>query len=408
VRTAAARRGTGTSSLADWKRAAEVLRVALQLGLTSFGGPVAHIGYFERVYVRRLQWLAAEQYAALVALCQMLPGPTSSQVGFLVGLQRAGWPGALAAWLGFTLPSALLLYGCARLSAQVEGPLANAAVHGLKLVAVAVVAQAVWSMARRLCTDLPTALLAVAAAVVLLVSGGGAAAQPAVLAVAALAGAAFCRPVNSVLSSQAPAVSRVSASAALTVFALAFVALATLSRVSPHGYPKLALVFYRAGALVFGGGHVVLPLLRDALVPPGWLTDDSFLTGYGLAQAVPGPLFTVSAYLGALAARPAPLGAVIALVCIFLPGLLLAVAGRALWDWLARHERARRAITGINAAVVGVLAAAFYNPVWVSGVQDGADVAVAAASLVALQAWRAPPLLVVILCVGYGALRSLV
>ena len=386
---------------------AEVLRVALQLGLTSFGGPLAHLGYFERVYVRRLHWLAAEQYAALVALCQMLPGPTSSQVGFLVGLQRAGWLGALAAWLGFTLPSALLLYACARLSAQVEGPLAGAAVHGLKLVAVAVVAQAVWSMARRLCTDLPTALLAIAAAVVLLVIGGGAAAQPAVLAVAGLAGAAFCRPVNSGLSSEVPAVSRVSASAVLTVFALVFVALAVLSRISPHGYPALALVFYRAGALVFGGGHVVLPLLRDALVPPGWLTDDSFLTGYGLAQAVPGPLFTVSAYLGAVAAHPAPLGAGIALVCIFLPGLLLAVAGRALWDWLARHERARRAITGINAAVVGVLAAAFYKPVWVSGVHDGADVAVAAASFAALQAWRVPPLLVVILCVGYGVLRGL-
>jgi chromate transporter len=383
-----------------------VLRVALRLGLTSFGGPLAHIGYFERVYVRQLHWLAAEQYAALVALCQMLPGPTSSQVGFLVGLQRAGWPGALAAWLGFTLPSALFLYGCARLSARVEGPLASAAIHGLKLVAVAVVAQAVWSMARRLCTDLPTALLAIAAGVVLLLSGGGAGAQPAVLAAAGLAGAAFCRPLNSGLSSQVPALTRVSASAALTVLALTFIALAVASRISPHGYPALALVFYRAGALVFGGGHVVLPLLRDGLVPSGWLTDDSFLTGYGLAQAVPGPLFTVSAYLGALAAPPAPLGALIALVGIFLPGLLLAVAGRALWDWLTRHERARRAITGINAAVVGVLAAAFYNPVWVSGVRDGADVAVAAASFAALQAWRAPPLLVVILCVGYGVLRG--
>jgi chromate transporter len=387
-----------------------VLRVALRLGLTSFGGPLAHIGYFERVYVRKLHWLTDEQYAALVALCQMLPGPTSSQVGFLVGLQRAGWPGALAAWLGFTLPSALFLYGCARLSAQVEGPLANAAVHGLKLVAVAVVAQAVWSMARRLCTDLPTALLAIAAAAALLMggAGSGAGAQPAVLALAGLVGAAFCGPVNPGSGSQVPALSRVSAPAALTVFALAFIALAVMARVSPHGYPALGLVFYRAGALVFGGGHVVLPLLRDALVPSGWLTDDSFLTGYGLAQAVPGPLFTVSSYLGALAARPAPLGAAIALVCIFLPGLLLAVAGRALWDWLARHERVRRAITGINAAVVGVLAAAFYNPVWVSGVRDGGDVAVAAASLVALQAWRAPPLLVVILCVGYGVVRAVV
>ncbi|HKD53934.1 MAG TPA: chromate efflux transporter [Steroidobacteraceae bacterium] len=384
-----------------------MLRVTLQLGLTSFGGPLAHIGYFERAYVRQRHWLSAEQYAALVGLCQMLPGPTSSQVGFLVGLQRAGWPGAIAAWLGFTLPSAVLLYACARLSAHVEGPLTSGAVHGLKLVAVAVVAQAVWNMAQRLCTDLPTWLLAIAAAVALLVSGGGVGAQPAVLAVASLAGAAFCRPVKPGATSQAQPVGRRSAWAALTVFALVFVALGVMSRTSPHGYPALALVFYRSGALVFGGGHVVLPLLRDALVPPGWLTDDSFLTGYGLAQAMPGPLFTVAAYLGALAARPAALGALIALACIFLPGLLLAVAGRSLWDWLARQQRLRSAITGINAAVVGVLAAALYNPVWTSAVHDGADVAVAAASLAALQAWRAPPLLVVFLCVGYGVARGL-
>lgn len=388
-------------------RAAGVLRVALQLGLSSFGGPLAHIGYFERAYVRQRHWLSSQQYAALVALCQMLPGPTSSQVGFLVGLHRAGWPGALAAWLGFTLPSALLLYGAARLSAHVQGPLASAVVHGLKLVAVAVVAQAVWSMGRRLCTDVPTWMLAIAAGAALLISGGGVAAQPAVLALAGIAGAAFCSPLSVAAAPSAQVVSRRSAWAALTVFAIAFLAFGVASRTSPHGYPALALLFYRSGALVFGGGHVVLPLLRDALVPSGWLTDDSFLTGYGLAQAMPGPLFTVAAYLGALAARPAGLGALIAVVCIFLPGLLLAVAARGLWDWLARHERLRRAITGVNAAVVGVLAAALYNPVWVSAVHDGADVAVAAASFAALQAWRSPPLLVVILCVGYGLVRAL-
>jgi chromate transporter len=385
----------------------EVLRVGLQLGLTSFGGPLAHIGYFERAYVRQRHWLSAEQYAGLVALCQLLPGPTSSQVGFLVGLHRAGWPGALAAWLGFTLPSALLLYACARLSAQVHGPVANALVHGLKLVAVAVVAQAVWSMARRLCTDVPTTLLAIAAAGALLLTGGGAAAQPAVLAAAAVAGMAFCRPVRVGGIPQVQTVSATSAWVALAVFALLFATLAALSWRHPHGYPVLALVFYRSGALVFGGGHVVLPLLRDALVPPGWLSDESFLTGYGLAQAVPGPLFTVAAYLGALAVHPAAGGAAIALVCIFLPGLLLAVAGRALWDGLARHESLRSAVTGINAAVVGVLGAALYSPVWTSAVHDGADVAVAALSLAALQAWRAPPLLVVILCVGYAMLRVL-
>jgi chromate transporter len=391
----------------ELSRAVEVLRVALQLGLTSFGGPLAHIGYFEQTYVRQRHWLSAEQYTGLVALCQMLPGPTSSQVGFLIGLHRAGWPGALAAWLGFTLPSALLLYVCAQLSAQVHGPLAGALVHGLKLVAVAVVAQAVWSMARRLCIDVPTTLLAIAAAGTLLLTGGGAAAQPAVLVAAGLAGVALCRPVEVRSTPEVQTVTPVSAWVALAVFALLFVALTGLSWTHPHGYPALAWIFYRSGALVFGGGHVVLPLLRDALVPSGWLNDESFLTGYGLAQAVPGPLFTVAAYLGALAARPGAVGAAIALVCIFLPGLLLAVAGRALWDGLARHESLRSGVAGINAAVVGVLGAALYNPVWTSAVHDGADVAVAAASLAALQVWRAPPLVVVILCVGYGILRAM-
>ena len=357
--------------------------------------------------MRQRHWLSAEQYAALVALCQMLPGPTSSQVGFLVGLQRAGWPGAVAAWLGFTLPSALLLYACARLSAQVHGPLASAAVHGLKLVALAVVAQAVWSMARRLCTDAPTALLAIAAAAALLLGGGGAAAQPAVLAAAGLAGMVLCRPADVGMARQAQPVSHSVAWVALAVFALLLLALTGLSWKESHGYAGLALVFYRAGALVFGGGHVVLPLLRDALVTPGWLSDDSFLTGYGLTQAMPGPLFTVAAYLGALAAHPPALGALICLVCIFLPGLLLAVAGRSLWDLLAGHVGLRRAMTGINAAVVGVLAAALYTPVWTSAVHGGADVAVAAVCLAALQAWRAPPLLVVIVCVGYAVLRVL-
>jgi len=332
---------------------AEVLRVALRLGLTSFGGPIAHLGYFERVYVRERGWLSAEQYAALVALCQVLPGPTSSQVGFLIGLQRAGWRGALLAWVGFTLPSALLLYACARLATHVQGPLADATVHGLKLVAVAVVAQAVWSMARRLCTDTSTALIALCAAVLLL-------------------------------------------------------ALPLLAWRYPHSGIALAQVFYRAGALVFGGGHVVLPLLRAALVPTGWLSDDAFLGGYGLAQAVPGPLFTVSAYLGASAVASAPAaGALTALIAIFLPGLLLAVAGSSLWTALAQRTRLRAGITGINAAVVGILAAALYNPVWTSAVRAPADIAVAAGALLLLATQRVPPLAVVLLCVAASIVRSL-
>jgi chromate transporter len=386
-----------------------VLRVSLQLGLTSFGGPIAHLGYFERTYVQQRHWLSGEQYAALVSLCQVLPGPTSSQVGFLVGLQRAGWPGALAAWLGFTLPSALIMYAGARLSARVAGPLALAVVHGLKIVAVAVVAQAVWTMARRLCTDPATWLLALVAAAALLsgMGGGGAPTQLLVLAAAGVAGALFCRPLSVAGGPETHAPSRTTAAFALMALVSLFLVLGVLSREFPRGLFALAQAFYRSGALVFGGGHVVLPLLRSALVPSGWLTDSSFLTGYGLAQAMPGPLFTVAAYLGALAVQPPATGAAVALVSLFLPGLLLAVAGLSLWRWLARHARLRSGMTGINAAVVGVLAAALYNPVWVGAVRDGADVGVAVAALVLLQALRAAPLLVVVLCVVFSVLRTL-
>ena len=386
---------------------AEVLRVALRLGLTSFGGPIAHLGYFERVYVRERGWLSAEQYAALVALCQVLPGPTSSQVGFLIGLQRAGWRGALLAWVGFTLPSALLLYACARLATHVQGPLADATVHGLKLVAVAVVAQAVWSMARRLCTDTSTALIALCAAVLLLASSNSGA-QLAVLAAGFTAGLVWCRPESVPLLAAQSIVQQRAAWLALAAFTVLLLALPLLAWRYPHSGIALAQVFYRAGALVFGGGHVVLPLLRAALVPTGWLSDDAFLGGYGLAQAVPGPLFTVSAYLGASAVPSAPAaGALIALIAIFLPGLLLAVAGSSLWTALAQRTRLRAGITGINAAVVGILAAALYNPVWTSAVRAPADIAVAAGALLLLATQRVPPLAVVLLCVAASIVRSL-
>jgi chromate transporter len=386
--------------------AREVLRVALQLGLTSFGGPIAHLGYFERVYVRERHWLSLEHYGALVAICQILPGPTSSQVGFLIGLHRAGWPGAVAAWLGFTLPSALFMYACARLATHLEGPLARALPHGLKLVAVAVVAQAVWSMARRLLTDVPTWLLAAAAAALLLFASS-AAAQLAALAAAAIAGALWCRSSAPAVETAAAALPRAAAAPALFAFALLLLGLTWCSWRFPRSELALAAVFYRAGALVFGGGHVVLPLLREMLVPPGWLSDDSFLAGYGLAQAVPGPLFSVAAYLGAVAAQQAAAaGAAVALVAVFLPGLLLAVAGASLWGRLGDHGRVRAAMRGVNAAVVGILAAALYDPVWVSAVHDGADVAAVAGALALLQGLRAAPLVVVILCVIYSVLRA--
>jgi len=382
---------------------AEVLRVALRLGLGSFGGPIAHLGYFERVYVRELAWLSSEEYASLVGLCQILPGPTSSQVGFLIGMHRAGWRGALAAWLGFTLPSALLLYACARLAAHLHGPLAGALVHGLKLVAVAVVAQAVWSMARRLCSDAATWLIALGA-MALLFATGDANAQLVVLAAAAAAGLLWCHPTAVPVTRAA--VQWRPATAALAVFLLLLVTLPPLSWRYPESGVALAQVFYRAGALVFGGGHVVLPLLRAALVPAGWLSDDAFLAGYGLAQAVPGPLFTVAAYLGAVAAPAAPAGgAALALAAIFAPGLLLALAGSSLWSKLALHARLGAALTGVNAAVVGVLAAALYDPVWVNAVHDGVDLAVAAIALLLLWSGRAPPLAAVLLCTVASLLR---
>jgi len=384
---------------------AEVLGVALQLGLTSFGGPIAHLGYFERTYVRERAWLSARQYAALVGLCQILPGPTSSQVGFLIGLHRAGWGGALAAWVGFTLPSALILYACARLSTQVQGPLAGATVHGLKLVAVAVVAQAVWSMARRLCTDTSTGLIALCAAALLLAIPA-AGAQLAALAVGFAAGLLWCRPASVPALAAEPLARGRAAWLALATFSVLLLALALPSWRYPRSGVALAQVFYRAGALVFGGGHVVLPLLRAPLVP-GWLSDDAFLSGYGLAQAMPGPLFSVAAYLGAIAAVSAPTaGALIALLAIFLPGLLLAVAGSSLWTALAHRTRLRAGITGVNAAVVGILAAALYDPVWTSAIHDAADIAVAAGALLLLMTQRVPPLVVVALCTALSIVRG--
>jgi chromate transporter len=385
-----------------------VLRASLRLGLTSFGGPLAHLGYFEHTYVRRLRWLSGEHYSALVALCQVLPGPSSSQVGFLIGLHRAGWPGALAAWVGFTLPSALLLYGCAVLSAHAQGPIALAVLHGLKLVAVAVVAQALWSMARRLCPDRATAAVALAAAAVLLLFGG-ARTQLAALAAGALAGILLCRHTSAVSAGPPLPVRRAVAWLAAALFALLLLVLPLLSSLFPHGYLALAEVFYRAGALVFGGGHVVLPLLRDALVPAGWISDDGFLAGYGLAQAVPGPLFTVAAYLGAANAwthSPA-LAAAVAVVFIFLPGLLIAVAGVALWGSLARYATVRAAMAGVNAAVVGILGAALYDPVWITAVRGAPDVAIVGGALLLLASGKAPPLVVVLVCAGCSVIRVL-
>ncbi len=381
--------------------AGEVFRVTLALGLTSFGGPIAHLGYFERAYVRDRRWLSADEYAGLVVLCQMLPGPASSQVGFLVGLRRAGWAGALAAWAGFTLPSALAMFAFALLAPTMQGPAVAGVLHGLQLVAVAVVAQAVWSMAQKLCPDRRRAALALIAAALMLVAGGPGV-QILALVVGAAGGVLLCRNLPLLPALPAMPVGPRVGGAALALFLALLVALPIAGRAAPHSLMALAGVFYQAGALVFGGGHVVLPLLRDGLVPSGWLSDDVFLAGYGAAQAMPGPLFTFSAYLGAVVAPAgmAALWSAVALVFMFLPGILVALAGLPLWTWLARHPGAKAGLAGVNAAVVGVLGAALYDPIWTSAVRGGRDVAIALAGFLLLERWRIPPLAVVGFCVG--------
>ena len=388
-------------------RAAEVFLVALRLGLTSFGGPIAHLGYFERTYVRERRWLAPDEYGGLVALCQMVPGPASSQVGYLIGLRRAGWSGAFAAWAGFTLPSAAVMFGFALLAPHLEGPTTNAVMHGLKLVAVAVVAQAVWNMARNLCPDRRRAALALlAAALVLVVSGSFV--QIAALLIGAIGGALLCRDLPAAPGLPVMPVSMRTGGAALALFLILLVALPLAGAAAPHSLLALAGIFYKAGALVFGGGHVVLPLLRDALVPQGWLSDNAFLAGYGVAQAIPGPLFTFSAYLGAVVAPGAStlLWSAIALIFMFLPGVLIALAGLPVWLWLGHHPAARAALAGINAAVVGVLGAALYNPIWLSAVGNGRDVAIAVTGFLLLERWRVPPLAIVVFCVGAALIAA--
>jgi chromate transporter len=395
---------TSTPAASELGTAWEVFLVALGLGLTSFGGPIAHLGYFQRTYVERRRWLTVGDYAGLVALCQMAPGPASSQVGFLIGLKRAGWRGAFAAWVGFTTPSAILMFAFAYLAPRFSGPTMDAVLHGLKLVAVAVVAQAVWTMGRKLCPDWPRRAMAGLATAALLVIEGSMV-QVAILILAGIAGAYVCRRADDLPAPPRLPINRRAGVAAMLLF-LALLAITPLAtRAAPGSLSAWAAVFYRTGALVFGGGHVVLPLLRAALVPTGWLGDNTFLSGYGAAQAIPGPLFSFASYLGAAVgpAREGLGGALLwsltALIAIFLPGMLVVLAGVPLWNWLGRHAGARGALAGINAAVVGVLAAAFYNPVWTSAIRSPWDIAIAGVSLFILER-RAPPVLVVLLCVA--------
>lgn len=386
----------------------EVFAAALRLGLTSFGGPIAHLGYFERRYVQQLQWLTGPEYGSIVSVCQLLPGPTSSQVGFLIGLRRAGWSGALAAWCGFTLPSAALMFCFAVFAPAAPGPRVQAVLHGLMLTAVVVVGQAVWSMARTLCPDTARRLIAIGACVLLLFEHTGLT-QLIALVGGAVAGSLSCRTATAALDTRLTVARQNTAVAwiALVAFLSLLATLPLIALWSPHSLEALAAVFYRAGALVFGGGHVVLPLLQQALVPDHWISDDRFLAGYGLAQAMPGPLFTVSAFLGAASApaHVALLWALVALAAIFLPGLLLAIAGLSLWSRLAALQLTQPALAGTNAAVVGVLAAALYNPVWTTGVQSLVDVVVVIAAFLLLQWGKTPPIMVTGLCVLVSVAR---
>ncbi|QYJ02467.1 chromate efflux transporter [Nocardioides panacisoli] len=386
--------------------AGEVFAVFLGLGLTSFGGPVAHLGYFRDAFVVRRRWLTEHAYADLVALCQFLPGPASSQVGMAIGLQRAGLRGMAAAWVAFTLPSAVALVAFGYALSALDGQ--TAWIGGLKAAAVAVVAHAVVGMARTLTPDLPRIVLAAAAtAGALALSGAGG--QVLVIAAAGIVGVLVLRGTPSTEADgegvHVP-VGRRTAVGCLVAFAVGLVALPALAAATASAGLDLADAFYRAGALVFGGGHVVLPLLESGTVQTGLVDREAFLAGYGAAQAVPGPLFTFAAFLGSVA-QSGPtgvLGATIALVAIFLPAALLVLGALPFWERLRRAPRARRALQGVNAGVVGLLAAALWTPVIEQGITSPPTLGIAVVAFGALLTGRVPAWAVVIVAGGVGAL----
>jgi chromate transporter len=375
-----------------------VLAIFLRLGLTSFGGPIAHLGYFHHEFVTKRHWLSERSYADLVALCQFLPGPASSQVGIALGMSRAGYRGALAAWAGFTLPSAALLILFALGISRYGDALGPGALHGLKVVAVAVVAQAVWGMAKNLCPDFTRiALMVIAACGALLEPSAWG--QVSVIVIAGLAGVMLCKPGPSDAHDLLPIpISRKSGAIWLSLFFALLLGLPLLAGLTADRSVAMIDAFYRAGALVFGGGHVVLPLLQAEVVPPGWVSNETFLAGYGAAQAVPGPLFTFAAFLGA-SMNQAPsgwTGGLLCLLAIFAPSFLLIAGVLPFWERLRRSVRTRAALAGINAAVVGLLLTALYDPVWTNAIFTLQDFGLALAALIALMFWRLPAWLVVI------------
>ncbi len=379
----------------------EVFLCFLKLGLTSFGGPIAHLAYFRREFVEHRKWLDDHQYAQLLALCQFLPGPASSQLGFSIGLLRAGFPGALAAFVGFTLPSALLMLAFAFYLPALTGPLGQAAIHGLKLVAVAVVAQGLIGMSNQLCPDWPRRIIALLTALIMMM-WSNVWLQLLVVALGGVLGLSLCRGADILPTAALPL--RYGTRFGWMLLGLFAILLFGLPLVAQSGYTTASLMaaFYRAGAWVFGGGHVVLPLLKESVVDTGWISSSAFMAGYGAAQAVPGPMFSLAAYLGAF--LPGDYGggpgALLALLMIFLPGLLLMAAALPLWRLISEHPQAARTIAGVNSAVVGLLAAAFYNPVWISGITHAADFCIALIGWLLLSVWRLSALWVVVWCVS--------
>ncbi|MCP1387450.1 chromate efflux transporter [Corynebacterium sp. TA-R-1] len=389
----------------------EVLTIFTRLGLTSFGGPTAHLGYFRDEFVEKRKWMTDEEYADLVALCQFMPGPASSQVGMAIGLKRAGYAGMLAAWVGFTMPSVIALVLFALGVGQL-GSLADAGwLAGLKAAAVAVVAQAVLGMSKSIVTDGKRAAIALAAFILVLVVPSPFT-QVGVIVLGMVAGVVLfglgekqqaAGGAGTRVRTQSRTQSRTVGAVALAAFAGLLVALPALAGMMRSTGMDIFDSFYRAGALVFGGGHVVLPLLEQATVPTGLVDHDTFLAGYGAAQAVPGPLFTFASYLGASASGINWLwGAILATVAIFLPAALLVIGVMPFWDQLRQHRLASAALAGANAAVVGILAAALYNPVFTAGITGPITMAIAAAAFVALHMWKLPPWVVVVAAAVVG------
>ncbi|HEY0942606.1 MAG TPA: chromate efflux transporter [Steroidobacter sp.] len=387
---------------------AEIFTAFLRLGLTSFGGPIAHLGYFHRELIERRRWVDEAQYGQLLALCQFLPGPASSQLGFALGLIRGGWRGALAASFAFTAPSVLILLAFAQLMSLLDNPLGQAAIHGLKLVAVAVVAHGLLGMARTLAPDAPRRLIAIASASIILVTGS-AAIQLLAVATGALLGVFICRNVRLPAADGFPLRYVTHTGLLLLCIFTLLLAIALTPIASESPLASVAAAFYRAGALVFGGGHVVLPLLQEAVVTPGWVTQDDFLAGYGGAQAVPGPMFSLAAFLGARIENigGTGVGALVSLLAILLPGFLLVAGVLPVWRSITQYPGAARALAGVNAAVVGLLAAALYDPVWTSAIRGLPDFAIVLAGFVLLVALRTSSLLVVAWCVIASTLRTL-